>query len=61
MKYGRLNNMWFFEIKYGNNCALGGHFYSREEMFEWFECHLKYYTFIDKFYDLHIWYKKEVN
>lgn len=53
--------MWFFEIKYGNNCSIGGHFYSREEMFEWFDSHLKYYTFIDKFYDLHIWYCKEAD
>jgi hypothetical protein len=51
--------MWFFEVKYGNNCAVGGHFYSREEMFEWFDSHLAYYTFEDNFYDLHIWETKE--
>lgn len=51
--------MWFFEVKYGKNCLVGGHFYSREEMFEWFNSHLAYYTFEDNFYDLHIWETKE--
>lgn len=51
--------MWFFEVKYGNNCMVGGHFYSREEMYEWFSSMLKYYTFKDKFYDLRIWFDKE--
>lgn len=52
--------MWFFRMKFGNNCILGGHFYTREEMFDWFNCMLKQYTFKDKFYDLHIYYDCEV-
>lgn len=48
--------MWFFEMRYRKGCMLGGHFYSREEMYEWFSNMLKYYTFHDEFYDLHIWY-----
>ena len=55
----RYIKVWFFEVKYGNNCIVGGHFYSREEMYEWFSSMLKYYTFKDKFYDLRIWYGKE--
>lgn len=51
--------MWYFNMKYGNNCGVGGHFYDREEMFYWFDSHLKYYTFEDEFYDLHIWYEEE--
>lgn len=46
--------MWFFEMKYGKGCSVGGHFYTREEMFRWFDNMLKYYTFGDEFYDLHI-------
>ena len=51
--------MWFFEMKYGHNCELGGHFYDREEMFNWISSHLKSYVFEDEFYDLHIWYEEE--
>ena len=50
--------MWFFEVKYHSNCILGGHFYTQEEMLEWFKYHLKYYVVIDKAYDIHIYYKE---
>lgn len=49
--------MWFFEVKYGKNCCVGGHFYSEDEMLEWFKYYLNYYVKNDKAYDIHIYYK----
>jgi len=51
--------MWFMEMKYGNNCTLGLHFYNRQGMYDWISAYFKAYTFIDNFTDLRIWYEEE--
>lgn len=53
--------MWFFEVKYGNNCILGGHFYSTEEMLEWFSVYLRYYVLVDHSYDIRIFFKEDTD
>lgn len=50
--------MWYFEVKYKNNCCLGGHFYSVNEMLCWFKDMLSYYVKEDQAYDIRIWYEE---
>lgn len=47
--------MWYFEVKFGKNCIIGGHFYSINEMFDWFDTMFKYYITFDKAYEIRIW------
>lgn len=50
---------WFFEVRYGNNCMVGGHFYTDEEMYDWFNKMLKWYVGKDKMYNLRIFKNDE--
>ena len=51
--------MWYFDVKYKNNCLLGGHFYTTDEMLSWFKIMLSYYVKEDGAYEIKIWYDKE--
>ena len=51
--------MWYFDIKYKNNCRLGGHFYTQYEMLSWFNNMLSYYVKYDNAYEIKIWYEEE--